>query len=503
MAKAPQKIEISAAAFLRDDLSRTLFPMDTSRILLEAGEDLIKEYVRRVQSDDDADVAFNFLPQQRAYATKGQKHLRRTVKLDPVSEYAMYDFAYQNRTLFRKPFRDARKHYGYRFENGRPVPSSESYKAFKAAAADYTKTYAYSLSFDVASYFNSIYHHDLVNWAAELPGVEHKSVDLIGKLLREVNSGRSVDCLPQGVYPAKMIGNDFLRFVDNYYGLACEQLIRFMDDFVLFSNDLHRLEKDFILIQELIGEKGLSVNPVKTKFAENADGGIEGQIDKMKTALLEKRRRILEIVYESETAEFEAFAHEPLTDDELNYAREILQSPKLEEDDAELVLSIMRDHTADVEEKLETIMIEFPHLAKNVFTFCSAVESKEIVAEAMINCLRKQLRHTEYQLFWFGEMLQKYVIETTRASEVIQLLLESPAATPVSKSKVLEIRDKRFGLTEHRERVLRSGQSDWTSWASAVGMTCLQKRSRNHVTKYFGNASQMNHLIASIVERLH
>lgn len=361
----------------------------------------------------------------------------------------------------------------------------------------------------MASYFNSVYHHDLVNWAAELQNIDTADVDTLGKLLKEVNSGRSVDCLPQGIYPCKMIGNDFLRFIDNHYGLGCNQLIRFMDDFHLFSDDINILEKDFILIQELLGEKGLSVNPLKTRFLDQDSPDISREIDEMKAALLEKRRLFLKMSYDGDDWSFEdsddddaieVFAHEPLTQAELEYAKTILNSPSLEEEDAELVLAIMRDHTADVEGKLEDIMVNFPNLAKNVYSFCQSVGDKELVATSIINCLTRQARHTEFQLFWFGEMLQKYLISTTKTSELINALMTSQAATAVSKAKILEIRDKRFGLTEHRERILRSGQSDWTSWASAVGMTCLKKRSRNHVIKYFGNASQMNHLIATIVE---
>ena len=54
-------------------------------------------------------------------------------------------------------------------------------------------------TFDVASYFNSIYHHDLVAWFDER-GASGDDAALLGRFLREINSGRSVDCLPQGIY---------------------------------------------------------------------------------------------------------------------------------------------------------------------------------------------------------------------------------------------------------------------------------------------------------------
>ena len=69
-------------------------------------------------------------------------------------------------------------------------------------------------------------------------------------------------------YPAKMIGNDFLRFVDNHHALRSEQLLQFMDDFYLFSDDADAIRSDFLLIQKLIGEKSLSLNPNKTSSSD-------------------------------------------------------------------------------------------------------------------------------------------------------------------------------------------------------------------------------------------
>ncbi|WP_428978598.1 hypothetical protein [Chenggangzhangella methanolivorans] len=99
---------------------------------------------------------------------------------------------------------------------------------------------------DVASFFNSIYHHDIVSWMADI-GAEEKDFMSLGQFLREINSGRSIDCLPQGLYPTKMIGNDFLRFIDNFHGLKSEVMIRFMDDMYLFDDNEKNITSDFLL----------------------------------------------------------------------------------------------------------------------------------------------------------------------------------------------------------------------------------------------------------------
>jgi len=58
-----------------------------------------------------------------------------------------------------------------------------------------------------------------------------------------------------GIYPAKMIGNEFLRFVDTSGQVKSSRLLRFMDDIYLFDNDEQVLIQDFLRIQELLGLK--------------------------------------------------------------------------------------------------------------------------------------------------------------------------------------------------------------------------------------------------------
>jgi hypothetical protein len=119
-------------------------------------------------------------------------HLRRTVKLDPVAEYYIYDVIFRNRSLFRKPHSLGRTHYGYRFESGDPIAPTAAYKGFKGALSDYGKKYKYTMGFDVASYFNNVYHHDIVSWFVDI-GAKENDAEGLGQLLRQITSGLSVD----------------------------------------------------------------------------------------------------------------------------------------------------------------------------------------------------------------------------------------------------------------------------------------------------------------------
>lgn len=267
------------SSFFLDDHGRTLFPLTTNRVLVEHGSKKIAEYIRNCF--DINEPSYNYLPQERVYAAKQNLHLRRTAKLDAVAELYLYSVVHNHRALFRRPHRNERSNFGFRFENGNPISATIAYKAFRTAIAKYRKEYAYFLSFDVATYFNGIYHHDLHAWFRRL-GAPAAESEQFGTFFRQISSGRSLDCLPHGLYPSKMIGNDFLRFIDDSLQIRSDQLLRFMDDFYLFSNNEETINQDFILIQRMLGEKGLSVNPKKTNYVVSGHVQLEQDIDEKK-----------------------------------------------------------------------------------------------------------------------------------------------------------------------------------------------------------------------------
>jgi hypothetical protein len=98
-----------------------------------------------------------------------------------------------------------RQSFGYRFQKGKPTTIHNAYQSFKQAmqSAD-GLTFEHHISFDIASYFNSIYQHDASQWFSSLDGVCAPDAHAFGMFSRQINSGRSIDFLPQGIYPAKL-----------------------------------------------------------------------------------------------------------------------------------------------------------------------------------------------------------------------------------------------------------------------------------------------------------
>jgi hypothetical protein len=98
-------------------------------------------------------------------------------------------------------------------------------------------------------------------------------------------------------------------------------------------------------------------------------------------------------------------------------------------------------------------------------------------------------------------MLEAYLMDTKLASDLVNTLYRHPNATDITKAKILEIKDHRYGLPEMREGYLREGRSDWLAWSSAVGSREMGKQARNYLLNYFKNGSEMNKLIAEIIQK--
>ncbi len=492
--------------FYRDDLPKTLFPLNTNLWLIERGLQIILNYIyQEIKSKESSDSG-DFQQQERVFASKHNHHLRRTHKLDFVSEIFIYDIVYRHRSKFRKDFDKARCNFGYRFEEGTPISSSLSYKQYRLKILEKTSEYKFSLSFDISSYFNSIYHHDLSSWFRDI-AIQDSDTDIFGKFLRQINGGRSIDCLTQGLYPTKMIGSHFLKFIDNFPGIKSPCLLRFMDDFVLFSNNLNELQKDFILIQKLLGRKGLSVNPSKTKFNfhqnHSVTGFLENQIDVVRLGLLRKRSSAFQSLYSDPMEEEDENSDDSqfLTTEETNYLLNLLDSPNFNEDDADLVLTYLRDEAENLLEHLSAILWRFPYLSKNVFLFVRFVEDKQSLLKTLLDFVNKNDVISDYSLFWIANIVETYLMGKQGVDKLISELIEHPDASKISKAKILEIPDHRYGLREYREEILRSGASDWLSWSSAVGSRTENRDLRNYVLKYFAKGSRINALIAEIISQ--
>lgn len=476
--------------------------MKTNLLVLKNYERETAEYIStRVLSD--AHPADNFLAQQRVHATKPRGHLRRTVKLDPVAEYFLYDTVYKNRAIFRSQVSPQRQSFGYRFKDGNHVPVHVAYTAYKASLAEHASSHKHRLQFDIASYFNTLYHHDIAHWFAASSGVSEADADGMGKFFREINAGRSVDFLPHGIYPAKMIGNEFLKLVDLSGLLKSSVISRFMDDFNLFDNDPATIQQDFFRIQHLLGQFGLNVNPSKTHF-DKTEGSVEDTLSAIHESLIEIVEGVAQVegVSGIDFVDVEEEIVSGLSEDQVSSLLSLLRDESLEEADADLILGFLRAHSDDILEHLPTLLRRFPNLIKHLYALCATVTDKPALSAILLEHLKNAPYFVEYQLFWLACLVEDHLQGHGCYGDVLVKLYELTPDFRIARAKVLEIPEQGFGLKELRSDYLKTGQSDWLSWASASGTQTLKKAERNYVLDYFSKGSPLNFIVAESVKRV-
>lgn len=486
--------------FVKSDYWATLYPLKTNLIVLENHEADVSKYIyEKILADGDGD---NFLPQQRVYATKPRGHLRRTVKLDPVAEYFIYDLVYRNRGVFRKPVSDSRICFGYRFENGAQISINAAFRQFRKLVSEKKALYKHHLRFDIASYFNSLYHHDLSHWFLSKDAVTAKDADAFGRYTREINAGRSIDFLPHGIYPAKMIGNEFLKFIDSSGQIKSAQFARFMDDFYLFDDTEAVIAQDFVKIQQLLGNFALNVNPSKTAY-DDLKSDVASAVTEIKKGLME----VVEIeVYVDTPSGVEIGSEEVeiqknLDPGQIEILLGFLKDDALEESDADLILNILRSHSDSILEHLPILLRKFPNIYKHIYVLAVEIADKEALASVLLDFLGGAPVLLEHQLFWIAVIAEETLQGTTHFGAILLKIYELTVDYRIARSKVLEIPCQDFGFKEIRSDFLKTGASDWLSWASAVGSRSLKPAERNYALDYFSKGSPMNHLIAGAVKK--
>jgi len=492
-----QAAPFSAQLYLLEDHARTLFPLTTTKVVATKALAEIQQHIAEIIDQRTSDA---FLVQQRCYASKTGYHLRRTAALDPVAAYFVYDLIYTHRAKLRVKPSATRRSFGYRFSSGRPVAPSISYGEFREAIRGAFPKFKHALTFDVSSYFNSIYHHDLTEWFEGSIAVgPHMQ---LGQFLRECNKGRSIDCLPHGFHPCKAIGSAFLYDIDNAVQLECALMLRFLDDFYLFDDNEHVLISDFLKIQKMLGERSLTLNTNKTRRDDEVMRLAPGTIDEIKIELLERRREIVIDEYGRETVEEldEEEDEEPLTSEQLEYLIGLLKDPDIDESDAELVLTVLKSRDQDVLEHLTDFLERFPSLTRRIYSYSKHIEDATELATLLDNFVKQTKTTTEDQLFWIAKIAEDYLHGTPGYSKLLLRVYEHSEATPIVQAKVLEITGLKAGFQDIRETHLK-GSSDWRAWASIIGSTSLPKGKRNQMLNYVGKASRMNSIVAAAVQK--
>ena len=145
-------------------------------------------------------------------------------------------------------------------------PSYETWGNFQSALTDYSEADrgTFVLKADIASYFECINQHTLVNLLAS-SGCEQGIIRLLEDVLAAWSQRQSRGIL-QGLFPSDFLGTLFLCTVDANFAIRDLATARYVDDLYLFCDSRRSAQKELIELCRHLREVGLFVNEYKTRI---------------------------------------------------------------------------------------------------------------------------------------------------------------------------------------------------------------------------------------------
>ena len=130
---------------------------------------------------------------------------------------------------------------------------------------------------DLKSYFDSIPHTRLMEEVRKYI-VDGRVLDLLEKYLKqEIFDGlqrwRPGEGTPQGAVISPLLSNLYLHPLDVAMAATGFKMVRYADDLVILCDSLEGAEAALAWLQKLLAERGLSLNPQKTRIANLAEPG--------------------------------------------------------------------------------------------------------------------------------------------------------------------------------------------------------------------------------------
>jgi hypothetical protein len=177
----------------------------------------------------------------------------------------------------------------------------------------------------------------------------------------------------------------------------------------------------------------------------------------------------------------------------------LLVDPRAEEAEVEMILGVLLANSDSLAEAVPVLLGRFPNIVKQLYKLVGLIGDRETLAAGLLELLKTGPNLLEYQLFWITVITEDHLSTTTTYGAIVMELYALTVECEIARAKVLEIPDQTFGLKEIRDKILKSGASNWQAWASAIGARTLNKAERNHTLKYFANQSPINALVAGCV----
>lgn len=384
-----------------------------------------------------------------------------------------------------------------------------------------SKKYPTILKSDVANYFANINQHTLVNDLEDY-GVSAPVKKCLEKMLTHFTGGeRSSRGIIQGVYPSDLIGNFYLRGIDQFFEDLDMPSIRYVDDTYVFLPQVSDLQTLFPKYIERLRDYDLALNESKTGLYR-ADRVIQQDFelnDLFEFAREEFQELFTEIVQEG---------YEVETD----YGfQTIWEEVEIEPEEDEVKLAAT--------EKLFDRILDFPENKENIERFCLPLFSK-VRSDYAVSHVVEQLNKTpamsqiycsyismfldkksvqgvlnemvldhsaimfDWQLMWILAALVKgRKGNDSVAKSAIDILLNSSRHDAVKAIAAIYV--AKFGKPDRRKSLTRASiniGSHYVQTAILFGSIYFPKVERQKLQKALSGQSDLHQLVSESVNSL-
>lgn len=306
----------------------------------------------------------------------------------------------------------------------------KSHEKFKDYRAKGTDVYKYCLKMDVASYFESINQHFLINLLHSLD-IEKPIIRLLENSLLSWSQMNSSSIL-QGHFGSDILGNFYLTNIDYFFKMNDYDYCRFVDDIYVFSDDKNKLHELLIEICSKVRKQGMFLNESKTGVAKSDDIVIqETEFDRM----FNEVNQMLDDVFEEDSYFFEAlYGFQVELDEELD--EEVIEIDGFRVELIEELYSLRdtaqwqrddivkfcyplfaRTQSAYPLDTIKTEIITYPYLIKYYSTYLATIDkNNDEITKIIEELLQSSCLVYEFQYLWlFSSLLYRNKVD----SEVI------------------------------------------------------------------------------------
>src|SRR5690606_22330465 len=102
----------------------------------------------------------------------------------------------------------------------------------------------------------------------------------------------------------------------------------------------------------------------------------------------------------------------------------LLKDNQIEEEDAELILSFLKDYSDNLLIVLPDILKKFPNLIKQVYSVSLRITDKELLANVLLEHLESEHLFLEYELFWLGKLVEDCLLDVSSIGKLLMKIYE-------------------------------------------------------------------------------